>query len=137
MQGAWVSFLVKELRSHMPHRDRVDCSLPGSFVYEVLQARILERVACPSPGDLPNPGVKPQSSALQAASLPSEPAGKPYFYLFAMLFQVFQSQKEGNKTLAIVLSLRGEQSTARSLHSQPLGVYSSPSVVAGNPLYVV
>ena len=31
----------------------------------------------PSPGDLPNPGVKPRSSALQAESLPVEPQGKP------------------------------------------------------------
>ena len=31
----------------------------------------------PSPGDLPNPGIKPWSPALQANSLPSEPPGKP------------------------------------------------------------
>ena len=31
----------------------------------------------PSLGDLPDPGVKPGSSALQADSLPSEPPGKP------------------------------------------------------------
>ena len=30
----------------------------------------------PSPGDLPNPGTEPGSSALQADSLPSEPPGK-------------------------------------------------------------
>ena len=28
---------------------------------------------CPPPGDLPDPGIKPESSALQADSLPSEP----------------------------------------------------------------
>ena len=28
-------------------------------------------------GDLPNPGIKPRSPALQADSLPSEPQGKP------------------------------------------------------------
>ena len=27
----------------------------------------------PSPGDLPDPGIKPQSPALQADSLPTEP----------------------------------------------------------------
>jgi len=27
---------------------------------------------CPSPGDLPNPGIEPRSPALQADSLPSE-----------------------------------------------------------------
>ena len=31
----------------------------------------------PSPGDLPDPGIKPMSLALQAGSLPSEPPGKP------------------------------------------------------------
>ena len=31
----------------------------------------------PSPGDLPDPGIKPKSPALQADSLPSEPPGKP------------------------------------------------------------
>ena len=38
-----------------------------------LQARILEWVAFPSPGDLPNPGMESGSPALQADSLPSEP----------------------------------------------------------------
>ena len=32
----------------------------------------------PPPGDLPNPGIEPRSPALQADSLPSEPAGKPH-----------------------------------------------------------
>ena len=41
------------------------------------QARILEWDAIPSPGDLPNPEIKPGSPALQADSLPSEPPGKP------------------------------------------------------------
>ena len=31
----------------------------------------------PSPGDLPNPGIKPGSPALRADSLPPEPPGKP------------------------------------------------------------
>ena len=31
----------------------------------------------PSPGDLPNPGIKPRSPALQADSLPAKPPGKP------------------------------------------------------------
>ena len=30
----------------------------------------------PSPGDLPNPGIKPRSPALQSDSLLSEPPGK-------------------------------------------------------------
>ena len=43
----------------------------------ILQARILEWVAIPPPGNLPNPGIKPRSPALQVDSLPSEPPGKP------------------------------------------------------------
>ena len=31
----------------------------------------------PSPGGIPNPGIKPRSPALQAGSLPAEPPGKP------------------------------------------------------------
>ena len=31
----------------------------------------------PSPGDLPDPRIKPGSPALQADALPSEPPGKP------------------------------------------------------------
>ena len=33
----------------------------------------------PSPGGLPNPGIKPRSPAFQAHSLPAEPQGKLYF----------------------------------------------------------
>ena len=39
----------------------MNCSLPGSSVYEILQARIVEWVAMPPPGDLPDPGIKPVS----------------------------------------------------------------------------
>ena len=32
---------------------------------------------CPPPGDLTNPGIKPESPSLQVDSLPSEPQEKP------------------------------------------------------------
>ena len=48
------------------------CSLPGSSVHGVLQARILEWVAMPSSGDLPGPEIESRSPALQVDSLPSE-----------------------------------------------------------------
>ena len=53
------------------------CSPPGSSVHGILQARILEWVPFPSPEDLPDPSIKPRSSALQVVSLPSEPPEKP------------------------------------------------------------
>ena len=44
----------------------MDCSPPGSSVHGILQARILERVAIPSPGDLPDLGIEHRAPALQA-----------------------------------------------------------------------
>jgi len=41
------------------------------------QARILEWVAIPSPGDLHNPGIIPTSSALAGGFFTTEPPGKP------------------------------------------------------------
>ena len=35
------------------------------------------RLPFPSPGDLPDPGIKPRSLALEADALTSEPPGKP------------------------------------------------------------
>ena len=42
----------------------------------------------PSPEDLPNPGIKPGSPALQTESLPSEPPGKPPWIVEGILFHV-------------------------------------------------
>ena len=47
--------------------DPMDCSLLGSSVHEILQARILEYVF-PFPGDLPDPGIEPGSPASQEDS---------------------------------------------------------------------
>ena len=58
---------------------------------QIPQARILEWVAIPSPGDLPNPGIEPGSPALQEGdSLPSEPPGKciPYRALGAVVLRL-------------------------------------------------
>ena len=44
----------------------VDCSPPGSSVHGILQARTLQWLPDPSPGDLPDPGIEPRSPALQA-----------------------------------------------------------------------
>ena len=54
----------------------MDCNPPGCSVHGILQARILEWVAIPFSRDLPDPGIKPGSPALQADSLPSEPPVK-------------------------------------------------------------
>ena len=54
------------------------CNPMNYTVHGILQARILEWVAFPfSTRDLPNPGIKPRSPAMQADSLSSKPQGKP------------------------------------------------------------
>ena len=45
-------------------------------------------LSCPPPGDLPDPGIKPRSPALQVDSLPTEPPGKPRRRMTAALIVV-------------------------------------------------
>ena len=59
----------------------MDWSPPGSFDHEIFQARILEWVPIPSPGDHPNPGIGPTSPALQAESLLLSHQGNPFLNL--------------------------------------------------------
>ena len=51
--------------------------VPASSVHGILQARYWSGLPFPSPGDLPDPGIKPRSPTWQAYSLLSEPPGKP------------------------------------------------------------
>ena len=44
--------------------DPMDCSQPGSPVHGISQARILKWVPFPSPGHLPDLGIRPLSPAL-------------------------------------------------------------------------
>ena len=57
--------------------DPGDCSPPGSSVHGILQARTLELVAISFSRVFPNPGIEPESLALQADALLTEPEGKP------------------------------------------------------------
>ena len=57
--------------------DPMDCSLPGSSLHGILQARNWSGLPFPSPGGLPDPGIEHGSPALQADALASEPPGKP------------------------------------------------------------
>ena len=56
---------------------------PGTVAHQAPQSMESSRqeywsgLPFPSPGDLPNPGIKSGSPALQADALPSEPPGKP------------------------------------------------------------
>ena len=60
--------------------DPMDCSLPGSSIHGILQARTMEQIAIPFSRDQISFLTWDQTpvSTLQADSLLSEPPGKPF-----------------------------------------------------------
>ena len=57
---SWVCVCMLVAQWYPSLCDPMDCSSPGFSVHGILQARILEWVShFPSPGDLPDPGIKP------------------------------------------------------------------------------
>ena len=65
-------------------------------VHGILPARILEWVDFPSPGDLPNSGIKARSPTLQANSLPAKLQEKPKntgVGSLSLLQQIFPTQE--------------------------------------------
>ncbi|CAI9179458.1 unnamed protein product [Rangifer tarandus platyrhynchus] len=60
------SVVSYSLQPYGPH------SPPGSSIHGILQARILDRLPFPSPGNLPDAVIEPRFPMLLADSLPSE-----------------------------------------------------------------
>ena len=72
---------VKQLVAHSCPTlcDPMYCSTPpGSSVRGFFRQEYWSGLPCPSPGDLPDPGIEPGSPALQVDSLPAELLGKPH-----------------------------------------------------------
>ena len=67
-----------------------DSEIPWTVVYQAPPSMDFSRqeywseLPFPSPGDLPNPGIKPRSPALQADALQSGPLGKPKIFFNGM-----------------------------------------------------
>ena len=64
----------------------MDCSLPGSSIHGISQARTLECVAISFSMDLPDPGIEPVFSAWQGGFFTTEPPGRPKW-----LYSLFNS----------------------------------------------
>ena len=62
--------------SHVRLCDPMGCSLPGSSVHGIFQARLLEWVAFPPPRDLLDPKIEPVSPALAGGFFTTELPGK-------------------------------------------------------------
>ena len=70
-------------QSYLTLCDPTVCSLAGSSVHGILQARILEWVAIPSSRGSSQPRIEPASPALQVDSLLSDVQGSPKHILSA------------------------------------------------------
>ena len=77
----------------------VERSPPDSSVHGIPQAIILEWAAMPFSRDLPNPGIKSRSPALQADSLRFELLGKPYQTPSLASNKMLQTQLEVSESL--------------------------------------
>ena len=75
----WVAFSFSRGSSQPREQTQVSC-ICRWILYQLSHKgspRTLKWVPIPSPVDLPGPGIKPGSPALQADSLPTELSGKP------------------------------------------------------------
>ena len=79
----WHDWATEWSRSVMSLCNPMDCSLPGSFIHGIFQARIPEWVAIPFSRGSSRPRDWTRSPALQAEALPSEPPGR--LYLLAII----------------------------------------------------
>ena len=101
----------------------MDCNPPGSSVHGISQARILEWVAIPPAGDLPDPGraaVSPVSLALAGGFFTTKPFGKPLLFLM-------HNNTCFNNIIAIVIDKGNE----KSFNATISGKDPEPSVNAG------
>ena len=91
----WATVYVKYLESTTGHRlcaescptlcSLLDCSLSDSSVHGISQARNWNGLPFPSPGDLPDPGIKLTSPALAGRFFTTEPPGMPAHFLAIVL----------------------------------------------------
>ena len=69
--------------------DSMNHSLSGSSVHDILQARIVEWVAMPSSGDLPNPRDQTRVSSISCIAVrffTAEPLRKPVTEKYSMVY---------------------------------------------------
>ena len=57
-------------------RNALECSPPGFLCPRIFQAEYQSGLPFPTPGHLPDPGIKPTFPALQVESLSAEPCGR-------------------------------------------------------------
>ena len=103
---------AKSLQSCPTLCDPMDCSSPGSSVHRSLQARILEWVAVPVLGDLPDPRIEP-------ASLTFTCIGRQILYHLSILLTNPIGQKNRTPPVSLVFSLSASSTPSKSSGGRP------------------
>ena len=100
IQFIYISIVVQQLNRIQFFNDPKDCSssVYGISVYGISQARILDWLPFPSPGDLPNPGIKPMPPALAGGFFTTQPSGQP---LHIYTYPVYSCNKEENHSIPV------------------------------------
>ena len=65
----------------------MDCSPPGSSSMWFSRQKYWSELPFPFPGDLPDPGIEPESPALAGGFFTAEPPGKPPLYVVVQISQ--------------------------------------------------
>ena len=98
----------------------MDCSPPGSSVHGISQARILEWVAFPSSGDLPDARINPTSSELAGRFFTTESRGKTIFSSI-LHYRIKKEMATHSRVLAWRVPGMGEPSGLPSMRSHRVG----------------
>ena len=117
--------------------DSMSYSPPGYSVHGIFQARILEWVAIPSPGDLPDPGIEPLSPALAGSFFTTVPLGKPQSWAGVSANRSFLApylapdQPNVNSSEVKLQAYSLSSSSSPNIPLKPLPLPSPPEVVLG------
>ena len=104
----------------------MDCSPPDSSVNGISQARILEWLPFPSPGDLPYPRIEPASPSLLVDSLPLNHQMVYTCYHYSLLYgqRIFKDNLTPSKKSYMLI-----REPQTSLKFNTTGLLKSPAVV--------
>ena len=126
-----LSLLVSESRSVM-----FNYLQPHGLSMEFSMQEYWSGLPFPSPGDIPNPGIKPRSPALQADFLLSGLTGKPHSHQLVAVFlqanKYLHSQIQFSSVTQLCPTLRphGLQHARPPCPSPTLGVYSNSCLLS-------
>ena len=70
----------------------MDCAHQAPLSMGFSRQEYWSGLLCPSPGDLPNTGIKPRSPTLQADSLPFELPGKSIRDWYSIILRISESK---------------------------------------------